>query len=72
MRVNFVIGGQQLPLSTDTLNPYTVDPKHLLMIVLFALAEITILFIGFRFLPVFGLPKSSASGAQVDHGTVAK
>lgn len=72
MRINFVIGGQQLPLSTDTLNPYTVDPKHLLMIVLFALAEITILFIGFRFLPVFGLPKSSASGAQVDHGTVAK
>lgn len=72
MRINFVIGGQQLPLSTDTLNPYTVDPKHLLMIVLFALAEITILFIGFRFLPVFGLPKSSASGAQVNRVTVAK
>lgn len=72
MRINFVIGGQQIPLSTDTLNPYTVDPKHLLLIVLFALAEITILFIGFRFLPVFGLPKSSTSGAQVDHGTIAK
>ncbi|HVJ48185.1 NrfD/PsrC family molybdoenzyme membrane anchor subunit [Desulfitobacterium sp.] len=60
MRVNFVIGGQQLPLSADTLNPYTADPKHLLMIGLFALAEITILFLAFRFLPIYGLPKTSA------------
>ncbi|MDI6877957.1 MAG: polysulfide reductase NrfD [Desulfitobacteriaceae bacterium] len=57
MRINFVIGGQQIPLSADTLNPYTADPKHLIMIGIFALLEITILYLAFRFLPVYGLPK---------------
>lgn len=59
MRVNFVIGGQQIPLSTDTLNPYTVAPQHLLMIGIFALAEIIILYLAFRLLPIYGLPKNS-------------
>lgn len=59
MRVNFVIGGQQIPLSTDTLNPYTVAPQHLLMIGIFALAEIFILYLAFRLLPIYGLPKNS-------------
>lgn len=64
MRVNFVIGGQQLPLSTDTLNPYTAAPEHLLMIGIFALAEIVILYLAFRFLPVYGLPKNPTASPQ--------
>ncbi len=58
MRVNFVIGGQQLPLTGNTLNPYTADPRHLMFIAVFALAELAILYFAFRFLPVFGLPKT--------------
>lgn len=61
MRINFVIGGQQLPLSTDHLNPYTAEPKHLLMIGLFALTEVLILFLAFRFLPVYGIPKNPST-----------
>lgn len=61
MRINFVIGGQQLPLSGDTLNPYTADPKHLFFIVLFAAAEVLILYVAFRFLPVYGLLKSPST-----------
>lgn len=68
MRINFVIGGQQLPLSADTLNPYTVDPEHLLMIILFAIAEIAILYLAFRFLPVYGLEKPSERSKNAGKG----
>jgi len=61
MRINFVIGGQQIPLSGDTLNPYTVDPKHLIFITLFAIAELTILYLAFRILPVYGLLKAKSA-----------
>ncbi|OLN28607.1 NrfD/PsrC family molybdoenzyme membrane anchor subunit [Desulfosporosinus metallidurans] len=61
MRINFVIGGQQIPLSGDTLNPYTVDLKHLIFITLFTIAELTILYLAFRILPVYGLLKAKST-----------
>ncbi len=69
MRINFVIGGQQLPLSGDTLNPYTADPKHLMMIGIFALLEISILYLTFRFLPVYGLPQEKVQ-TKLQHPAV--
>lgn len=72
MRINFVIGGQQLPLSGDTLNPYTADPKHLLMIGIFAVLEISILYLAFRFLPVYGLPKETAHAEPYPGQVLAK
>jgi tetrathionate reductase subunit C len=59
MRINFVVGGQQIPLSADVLNPYHIEPRHLLFIAFFALAEVMILFLAFKLLPVYGLKKSS-------------
>lgn len=72
MRVNFVIGGQQVPLSTDTLNPYVLEPKYLLMIGLFAIAEITILYLAFRLLPIYVLPKTEPDSARFQGEIVAK
>lgn len=64
MRVNFVVGGQQIPLSGNSLNPYHVEPKHLMFLAGFALLEVAILFIAFKFLPVYGIEaeKGRASG----------
>lgn len=72
MRINFVIGGQQLPLSTDTLNPYVVDPNHLLMIGIFAIAEMTILYLAFRLLPIYGLPRIGSDSAPYQGEVVVK
>ncbi|GAB6174235.1 polysulfide reductase NrfD [Paradesulfitobacterium aromaticivorans] len=70
MRINFVVGGQQLPLSGDTLNPYTVDPRHVMFIALFALIELGILYLAFRILPVYGLPKAEPA-PSVYHAEVS-
>ncbi|NMA69401.1 MAG: polysulfide reductase NrfD, partial [Desulfitobacterium sp.] len=55
MRINFVIGGQEIPLSGNTLNPYHLEPKHLTFLLLFAFIEIVILGLAFKLLPVYGL-----------------
>lgn len=72
MRLNFVVGGQQIPLSADVLNPYHVEPKHLIFILIFAVAEVAILFLAFKFLPVYGLRKSTEAHVNSRHEVVAK
>ena len=65
MRMNFVIGGQQIPLSGDSLNPYVPDPKHLMFIFIFAVAEIAILYVAFRLFPVYGLSKTNRPSGKL-------
>lgn len=72
MRINIVIGGQELPLSGDTLNPYTLDPRHLVYISMFAVAELGILYLAFRLLPVYGLPKSEPPAKHLQAEITAK
>lgn len=72
MRINFVIGGQQIPLSGDTLNPYTIDPRHLVYITIFAVVELSILYLAFRLLPVYGLPKSVPPAKRLQREITAK
>jgi len=61
MRINFVIGGQQVPLSGNTFNPYYAEPKHLIFIGSFALLEVIILYLAFKFLPIYGIEESKKS-----------
>lgn len=53
MRINFVVGGQQIPLSGNTFNPYHVEPRHVMFLAGFAVLEVIILFLAFKFLPVY-------------------
>ncbi|CDX05045.1 tetrathionate reductase subunit C [Desulfitobacterium sp. LBE] len=55
MRINFVVGGQQIPLSGNALNPYHVEPRHLMFLGCFAVLEVVILYLAFKFLPVYGI-----------------
>lgn len=59
MRINFVVGGQQVPLSGNALNPYHVEPRHLLFLGCFAILEVIILYLAFKFLPVYGIEGES-------------
>lgn len=64
MRVNFVVGGQQVPLSGNTLNPYHAEPKHLLFLAIFAAIEVVILFLAFKFLPVYGIGTDTGKASK--------
>lgn len=70
MRYNFVIGGQQIPLSVDVLNHYHVDPVHLTFIIIFALTAISLLCLSFMLLPVTGEVRSFKSQKAEIIGTV--
>jgi tetrathionate reductase subunit C len=72
MRINFVVGGQQIPLSADVLNPYHVEPKHLMFIAFFAILEVVILFFAFKLLPIYGLRKSLGTQVKLSQEVIAK
>jgi len=52
MRINFVVGGQQLQLSGNGMNEYIVNPMHMTYILIFAALEIILMTALFYILPI--------------------
>lgn len=52
MRINFVVGGQKIPLTGHKLLEYTISPVHLTSAILIAIGSITVLTVLYYLLPM--------------------